>query len=149
MQSGDLSNQPSPRLVVVFEGAVGILPKNDEKEFNRLAKRNNWSLAISLFQLQDLILRKLMDLTYRQNFNVQLVTWMGEEAANEIQSVMDEENIPVRGCFASTPSRLARDLAYNPDIMAVYDPDPDHRFTFGAKGVVLLDPFQIGKIFGG
>lgn len=149
MKHGDLSNQPSPRIVVVFEGAIGILPKENEKKYHKAVNKKHWTEAVGYYELQELMLRKILDLTWRQNFNVQIVTWMGEEAANAIKQVLDEENIPVRGVFSSTPSRLSRDLAYNPDIMAVYDPDPDHRFTYGSKGVVLLDPFQIGRIFGG
>lgn len=149
VKHGDLSNKPSPRIVVVFEGAVGIIDQGSQKTFDRLSKRGRWIQAMKCYALQEIMLRKLLDLTYRENFNVQIVTWLGEEAASAIKQIMDEENIPVLGVFASTPSRLSRDLAYNPDIMAVYDPDPDHRFTYGSKGVVLLDPFQIGRIFGG
>ena len=145
MLHGDLDNKPSPRLVVVFEGAIGILSRENKKHFDKAVSKDRWWDAINCFELNDLTVRKLIDLTWRENFNVNVVTWMGKDAAMAIQELMDEENIPVRGCFASTPTRLARDLSYNPDILAVYDPDPDHRFTFGSKGIVLIDPLQLGR----
>lgn len=150
MRHGDLSNKPSPRLVIVFEGAVATIPVERTELAHKMEKKGDWEgLITRCYELNDLMLRKILDLTWRENFNVQIVTWMGEKAAIAIKQLLDEENIPVQGIFHSTPSRLSRDLAYNPDIMAVYDPDPDHRFTYGSKGVFLVDPLQIGRIFGG
>lgn len=145
MKHGDLSNKTAPKLVVVFEGAVAILPHENEKHFEKFVKKNDWWSAINCYELQDLMMRKLLDLTYRENFNVIMMTWMGKEAAEAIDALMDEENIPVHQVSYSTPERLARDLSYNPDIIAVYDPDRDHQMTYGAKGVYLVDPFQIGR----
>ena len=145
MLKGDLSNKMLPRLVVVFEGAVGVVPDDRRKSYFKLCQKKRWQQAINCYELNDLMLSKLLDLRWRQDVNVNLVTWLGDEAAVAIQDRMDEEGIPVGGCFASTPSRLSRELAYAPDIIAVYDPDPDHIFTFGSKGIILTDVNQIGK----
>jgi hypothetical protein len=134
-----------PRLVVVFEGAVGIVPDDQRKLYAKLCQKNKWWQAIDCYELNGHMLSKLLDLRWRLDINVNLVTWLGDEAAEAIQERMDDEGIPVGGCFASTPSRLTRELAYAPDIVAVYDPDPDHVFTYGSKGVVLTDANQIGR----
>lgn len=145
MQHGDLSNQVAPKIVVVFEGAIGILSRDNQKHFDKFVKKNDWWSAVNCYDLQDIYLRKLLDLTYRENFNVVIMTWMGKDAAEALNELMDEENIPIHRVSHSTPERLARDLAYNPDIIAVYDPNPEHRMTYGAKGIHLVDPFQLGR----
>lgn len=148
MRFGQLDNTPSPRIVIVFEGAIGRVPEEREKDYAKAVARGRWFEAISCFDLSDIMLRKLLDISWRLNLNVNVVTWLGEEAAIAIEFLLERENIPVRGCFASTPLRLARDLPYNPDIVAVYDPDPAHVFTYGSKGILLEDPNQIGRIYG-
>ncbi len=145
MLKGDLSNKMLPRLVVVFEGAVGVIPDDKRKAYIKFCQKKRWRDAVKCYELNDLMLSKLLDLRWRQDVNVNLVTWLHEDAAMAIEERMDDEGIPVGGCFYSTPSKLTRELAYAPDIVAVYDPDPDHIFTFGSKGVVLTDVNQIGR----
>jgi hypothetical protein len=147
VQKGDLSNRPSPRLVVVFEGAIGwfALPEH-EQEFTKLAAKGKMALAVRWYTLDEAYLRKILDLAWRKNFNINLVTWLGDEAAVSIEDLMDKENIPIRGVFASSPQRLARDLPYNPDIIKVYDPDPKNTLLYGSWGVYLKSPNQIGNL---
>lgn len=145
MYKNDLSNRMLPRLVVVFEGAVGILPSDKHKDFDKAVKKNRWQDAIELYELNDLILSKILDLHWRKNINVEIVTWLGAGAAYAIQEVLDEEGIPAL-VYSSTPVKLAREMVYRPDIVAVYDPDPGHVFTYpSGKGVIITDANQIGR----
>jgi hypothetical protein len=145
MKNNDLSNKMLPRIVVVFEGKLGVLPKENEKACAKAFNKKHYDEALGYYELDELMMRKLLDLRYRQDINVSIVTWLGDDMAVAISELMDEEGIPIGECFASTPSRLARELAYNPDIVTVYDPDDDHRFTYGSKGVVLVDANQLGR----
>ena len=145
MLNGDLSNVVAPRLIVVFEGAIGSLPESKVKDYEKAAKRNDWWRAVSYFELNELMLARILYLNWKSNFNISLVTWMPEEAAEAIDEMMSEHSIPVRGCFSSKPSSLARLLPYNPDIACIYDPVPEHILMFGSKGTVLTDANQIGR----
>jgi hypothetical protein len=145
MRHGDLSNKMLPRIVVVFEGKLGIVPEDKRKSYSRLCQKNRWREAMKCYELDELVLAKLLDLRWRLDMNVSIVTWLGEQAAAAIADLMDEQGIPIGNCFSSTPSKLSRELAYAPDIVAVYDPDPDHVFTYGSKGVILTDANQIGR----
>lgn len=145
VQNGDLSNQVAPRIIIVFDGAVGWIPEDKKKDFARLVSKNRWHDAFeSCLRVNETMFRKILDLAWRKNVNIHMVTWMGDEAATEIENLM--EMVPVRGCFSSTPEILARMLPYNPDVVAIYDPDPGHVFTYGSTGVLLEKPEQLGSM---
>jgi hypothetical protein len=147
LKNGDLSNKVAPRIIVVFEGAVGKLPEKNVKEHEKLVSRKDWLRVPRLYDLDENILGRMMNLTWKHDINISLVTWMPDDAAIGISDLMDENSVPVRGCFSSAPVQLARLLPYNPDIVCVYDPVPEHILTFGSKGQVLTDASQIGRIF--
>lgn len=149
MKHGNLSNKVMPSLVIVFEGAVGVLPEEKIKDYHKLVARNRWWEAIDLFELSFPYMNKMLDLTWNKGYNLELVTWMSfdtehHDAALRIAERMDVENVPVYSVWASTPDQLARSLPYLPRIARVYDPDPAHVFTYGGKGVVLINPNQLG-----
>lgn len=147
MQNGDLSNVIAPRLIIVFEGAVGHLPENRKKDFDKAVKKNQMEKAFSMFELKEMMIQKILYMIWKKNFNISLVTWMGDDAAIEIENIMIMNSVPVRGCFATKPAILARMLPYNPDIACIYDPDPEHILMFGSKGQVLKNPSDIGRMF--
>lgn len=147
MRYGDLSNVVAPRLLIVFEGAVGVLPADRVKEYDKAVRKNDWDAAVNLFDLNELILQRIMYLTFSKDFNISVVTWLPGSACVSIYDRLADQSIPVRSCFASTPDVLARMLPYNPDIRCVYDPDPSHILKFGSRGSVLTDASQIGSMF--
>lgn len=153
MRFGDLSNAVAPKLIIVFEGGMTIGPDAHLKEYEKALHKNDWRKAVRLFDLREDVMSRILYLTYAKDFNISVVTWLGNNqqdgdvAADEIEDIMDENSIPVRSCFRSTPDTLARMLPYNPDIRCVYDPDPAHILKFGSKGSVLKDASQIGSMF--
>ena len=145
MRYGDLSSKVVPRLIVVFEGAVGILPESKKKAYDKCVKRDKWADAIDLFEINENVADRITWLMVKRDVSLSLVTWMPEAAAIFIEERMDYENIPIRGCFSATPQILTRQLAYEPDVMTVYDPDPAHILTYGSKGACLTSASQIGE----
>lgn len=145
MQHGDLSNVVTPRIVIVFEGAVGFLMNEYDKKYLKALKRERWWEAISYWKLNNQMLGRLWYLFAKKSVTLDVCTWMGEGMAEAIADLLNDNNIPVQSVWASTPDRLARELAYIPDISLIYDPDPDHVFTFGGKGRLLTDVNQIGE----
>ncbi len=146
MKNGDLSNTPTPRLVAVFEGLTATLSPDAMPLYDKYVRKNQWWNAVELYLLNELVLRKILDLVWRHNFNINLVTWMPEDAAVAITETMDDQNIPVRGCFSSSPEILARQLPYNPDIIKVYHAQTELALTFGSRGEYVRDINQIGRL---
>lgn len=145
MKNGDLSNQVAPRILIVFEGAVGYLPPDKVDAFLKHEKKSEWRKAIACFDLNWDILGQVLRITRTKNYNVSVVTWLPQEAADAVEEILIENNIPVRSVLSSSPEALAKMLPYNPDVVTVYDPVPEHVLTFGSKGYVLTRPSQIGS----
>ena len=145
MRGNDLGNTPVPRIVVVFENAIGYLPEEKRAEWRRLSRARQWDDVARLFVLDQMMLRKITDLTYRFSVSVDVVTYCGpEEFAEALARLLDRENVPVRIVFASTPERMARTTSYEPDIRAVYDANPENALVYGRKGVHLTSFHQLG-----
>lgn len=145
MRGNDLGNTPVPRIVVVFENAVGFLPDELRERWRELSRARQWDDVARLFVLDQLMLRKITDLTYRFSVSVDIVTYCGPEAfAEALARLLDRENVPVRIVFASTPERMARRTSYEPDIAAVYDANREHALVYGRKGVILTSPHMLG-----
>lgn len=147
MRYGDLSNVVAPRLLIVFEGGVGVLPAGKVKEYDKAVKKDDWLTAVNLFELNEIILQRILYLTNAKDFNISVVTWLPGDAFKAIEYLMEYNSVPVRSVFPSTPDALARMLPYNPDIRCVYDPVPEHILKYGSRGSVLTDANQIGSMF--
>lgn len=146
MKNGDLSNVVVPRLVLVFEGALGFLPADRMLEYNTLGSRGDWWRAARCWDLNELMMQKIWDVVFRQSFQLEVVTYAGpDELAEALQVRFDEENLPISRTLASTPARMARRLAYAPDIAAVYDADRDNAFKYGGKGRLLTSVHLLGR----
>lgn len=145
MRGGDLGNTPVPRLVVVFENAVGYLPDRNRERWRELKAARDWDGLARLFELDQMMLRKITDLTYRYSVSVDVVTYSGPEPlAEALARLLDRENVPVRIVFSSTPQRMSRRTSFEPDIMAVYDANEAHAMVYGRKGVYLTSYQQLG-----
>lgn len=145
MRGGDLDNSPVPRLVVVFENALGYLPDQRRGRWRELKTARDWDGLARLFDLDQMMLRKITDLTYRFSVSVDVVTYCGPEAfAEALARLLDRENVPVRIVFSSTPERMARRTSYEPDIIGIYDANEQHSMAYGPKGVYLTWYQQLG-----
>lgn len=147
MQGNDLSNIIVPRLVVVWENLVGLSPdKRTDAKISRALKRKRWQQAVDLFEVNDVLVRHIWDITMRQSYEFEAVTWLPEQTVEPIEAWLDRHDIPIRRVWNSTPGVLSRSLAYKPAVALVYTPDPEHRFTFGSKGRVISpsDPHLMG-----
>lgn len=146
MEKGDLGSEEVPRLLIVFEGAIGYLPDDDSMTAcEKAVAKGKWDDALALYSLYDLLLRKIWDLTMRASVTIEVVTFVSEEFADLIAARLDDEDVPVHKVWHSTPGVLARKLPYMPAVFAVYDPDPAHVLTYGSKGRLLTDVNQLGS----
>lgn len=145
MKGGDLDNAVVPRIILVFEGALGFLPDSAVKDYEKAVKKQRWDDAIALWEFDEHMMRKIWDLTYRKSVTVEIVTFISQPFADVLAARLDEEDMPIRRVWYSTPARLSRQLAHMIDVSTVYDPDETHMFTYGAKGRVINDPNQLGE----
>lgn len=145
MERGDISNVTIPRVLLVFEGAVGTLPPGRSKAFGKAVARKRWDDAVACWELEEMMLRKIWDVTLRKSITVEVVTFLPEPFADMLAARLDEEDVPVHRVWATTPVRLVRRLPYMPDVSRVYDPDSDHVLSYGAKGRYLTSPNQLGE----
>jgi hypothetical protein len=135
MQGGDISAEVPPRILVVFEGLIGLLPgRKAEAQFALYRRTHRYAKAAALFELNDAAVRRIWDMTWRHRHAVDAVTFLGEEFAEPLRDVMDREQVPIGHLTVTEPHLLARELAYRPDIVAVYDANPANALTYGAKG---------------
>lgn len=131
MLHGDLSNKVAPRILVVFEGGL-TFPDEDYTDISKL-------------KLNSKVVDRILYLTFKKDLNIEVITWMDEETAEDVTDLLAKNNLPVQGCYSYVPSLLARELSHRLDIMCVYDPDPEHVLLFGSRGMLLTDANQIGE----
>lgn len=146
---GEGLDRPSPKIVLVFEGILGLLDPLREPEYNRRMKAGDHDGALSLWHLDDLAIRIIWDRVYRYSQVFCVVTYLSADdgAARALAARLSSEEIPVRTCWAQDPSVFARHLIAMPDIIRVYDPDPGRAGLYSpATGRLLTDKRDIGLI---
>lgn len=150
MQGGDISNQVVARIVIVWDNLLGILPsKPAEAKFTAYMRFKRWKKAVGSFEINEHLARGIWDLTWRYDFSVDVVTFLGgDDFAEEVEHRLDREGLPIGHVWFETPDSLARSLAYRPNVACVIHANPHHQLTFGSKGrlVSVHTPNLIGAI---
>jgi hypothetical protein len=142
MKYGDLSSRISPRLLLVAEGAlIGLA---DDKQYDKWVARNRWDKAMDCWFINEMMARQILYLYWKKDINIELVTFVSEEFCRELRQRMDREQLPVSNVWYTTPTLLARRIAYMPDLAYVYDPDPDRWLLYGSKGRYIQKETQLG-----
>lgn len=138
MENGDISNEVVPRLVLTYENLLGLLPdKKASAKFSTYAKFGRWKAAIGVFETNEMLARKIWDVTWRFNFQIDVITFLHEDAVKHIEARLDDEDLPIRRVWFAEPHKLSRQISYMPDLAAVYHADPALQLTFGSKGRFL------------
>lgn len=146
MQGGDISNEVSPRLVIVWEHLLGLLPtKTHEAKVSTYLKFKRYSRAAEVFELNEMLASRIWDVTWRLKYSVDVVTWI-PNFADAVRDRIEHEDLPIGHVTSENPNALARKLAYLPHLAAIYDPNPEHQFTFGSRGRIIspANPNLIG-----
>lgn len=142
MRNGDLSNRVSPRVVLVFEGALGFC--TDTRKFDRQLRRGHFEEATRFWEINSLLAGKILHLNYYKDVTFEVVTFIGgDEWAAELGYYL--EDLPLHRVWATTPEKLGRKIAYMPDLACVYDPEPKRWLMYGTKGRFLTSVNQIGE----
>ncbi len=144
----DLGNKVLPRDALVFEGLLGIL--QDPKvaaQATKFAKRGKWREAVACYDMNELLSRKIWDLVFRFDIEIDLLTYVSREFALALEDRMNNEDMPFRRVWFEEPNMLARRLATMPNLRTIYDPDPAHQFLYGGRGRIIT-PDQAHLLLG-
>lgn len=143
MQKGELSNEVLPRIYVVFEGLVGVLPDARHKALEALhRRRGHWDKAVNQYTLSINTKQGLRDIYWRHHYRVDVLTFYGNDFADAVRDRLDSANLLFGDVVAYDPQELQYELTYDRSILAVLDPDPAHVLTYGSKGRVV-SPSQL------
>lgn len=150
MQGGDISNQVVARIVIVWDNLLGVLPsKPAEAKFSTYMRLKRWKRAVGLYEINELLARQIWDLTWRYDYSVDVVTFLGgDDFAEAVEARLDREGLPIGHVWYEPADSLARSLAYRPTVACVIHANPHHQFTFGSKGRILdpSSPSLVGVI---
>jgi len=135
MQKGELSNEILPRIYLVFEGLVGILPDYKTTALEKLArKRKKWDLVASYYQINNPTTQGMRDLYWRHRFRIDIITFIDPAFVSPIRERLDSKNLSFGDVHYYTLPELLSDLTYDRSILSVLDPDPSHVLTYGSRG---------------
>jgi hypothetical protein len=146
MEHGDLSNKVSPRVLLVFENAIGFCA--DRKRFDRELGRGHWDRACACWDFNELILRQILWLFHKKDVRTEVVTFQPPGFADELAQRFEEIDLPIHRVWSTTPESLGRQIAYMPDLACVYDPEPSRWLMYGSKGRFLQHAAQLGEDVG-
>ena len=142
MKDGDLAAKVAPRILIVFEGAIAFC--NDSDKYAKLVGRRRFHRAMGYWELNDIVVRRLLWLYWQKDVNIEVVTYLGEDMVPEVDEFIGE-TIPCHRVWGTTPEDLGRKIAYMPDLACVYDPEPSRWLMYGSKGRFLDSVTRIGE----
>ena len=146
MKDGDLSNEVAPRAIYVFEGLVGKIPNSQvgakAKVFERL---HQWKRLVACYEIDLLTRSVLWDQLRRYDLQFDVVTFKGQGFADALERYLDRNDIPFSHCYGTTPSDLAKSLAYTPHVKWVIDPEPTRMFAYGDRGTCAQHLRQVSR----
>lgn len=149
MEGGDIGNAVVPRLMLVFENLVGILPSDKhEQRMERLLRRKKYQQAADLYEVNALVVQRLWDVTFRLNFSFDVVTWVSVDFAKAVRVWIDENDLPIQRVTFQDKMSFARKIAYMPYVARLYVPDSRDQFIFGSRCTILNpgDPTSLDQI---
>lgn len=147
MLNGDISNYAEPRLMLVFEGLIGL--HHDPKARARYgfhARLGNWKRAVRSFEINEQCAKVIVDTVWRKRYTVDVVTFLDEDIVEPLAEFLDDKGLPVGHVTYSDKTMLARELNYRLDVVGVFHPNPSDAFMFGSKGYYVNpgNPVLIG-----
>jgi hypothetical protein len=145
MERGNLASGTCPRIGIIWEGAIAVC--TDTKRFAKLAAKQRFNEGLSYWQPVELVVRKLLWLYHKKSVNLEVITFLPIEDGDfeaELGLWLDRQGIPVYGIMQTTPEWLARQIAYMPDLVKIYDPAPERWAMYGGKGEYLDKVEQLG-----
>ena len=135
MRRGELSSETLPRVYVVFEGLVGLLPDTKSRTLEAVArKRKKWQQAADYYQLNINASQGMRDLYWRHRFRVDVITFIDPAMVSAIRDRLDSRSLLFGDVHYFDTDMLLSEIKYDPAILGILDPDPARILTWGSKG---------------
>jgi hypothetical protein len=135
------------KMLLVFEGALGLLKPGAEDDWDRAVEHEQWSLADRYWFINPLMETIIWQRSMRmESLNIEVVTYAGPDAfAAAISNIIGEAQLPIRRVWAVRPEVLAHKVMSMPQVIRVYDPFEEHQLYFGSKGRWITDANQFAR----
>lgn len=145
MQGNDISNRLPPRWLIVFEGVIAELPEpSDRAAFNFYRRTRAYKRAVRTYQVNTHTAKVLWDMVWRRDYKFDVVTFLPSQCTEHVRDWIDEHNIPAANVrHYPSPAHLAQQLAYLPDVYAVVHAEAANRFTYGDRGMLVDQGWNI------
>jgi hypothetical protein len=138
VKGGDLSNELVPRVALVFEHLVGVVPNSLARVgFESFVRTKRWKRAVDYLVVNEPLARQMWHVTWHLHHQLEVVTYWDPKAVEHIEHWIDHQDLPVHRVWYAEPDKLARKIATMPDLSAIFDPDPQHQLRFGRKGRII------------
>jgi hypothetical protein len=133
VQSGDISDQSSPRLIYVFDHTIGTLTPTAAKKRAFHLRLHQWKRAAHCWEIDPHVVKVIIDIQYRTSYNVDLATYVDPDEAEHIEDRLGGVGLPYGNFFVTTIEEMTRVIVNRPNVAAVFDYDPARQFTYGSK----------------
>jgi len=130
MERGKLGIENRPVTIFVFDGLVGLLQRPRTEKL--ALKLHQWETALGEWSL-DIVVADYICALLGRNVPVDIITWRPRGFAHALLDFLWDNNIPVRQVRTGTYAALSQHIAIDPEVTAVFDPDPFHRSGYGWK----------------
>lgn len=143
MKEGDIDNRSAPRVVFVWEGLLAQLPPESRRIEHSLCRRRKFSKALDLWEQNEHMRHALVDITWRSDVAVDLLCIHPEGGfSRELKRRLDLDEYPYGHLYSMSLMRFDQELAYLPNVIAVYHAIPDRPFLYGRRGRLVSSPDQ-------
>lgn len=137
MKGGDISNRSSPRVVIVWENLIGQLPEQKYGKEARLVARKKWERALDLWVTNEQILHLVLDGWVRRDLNFDVLCTHPLGFAKHLNQRLEREGFPFGHMYNHSLMEFDQQLAYLPNVIAVFHGEENRPFLFGGRGQYL------------
>lgn len=111
------------------------MPIKDEKLEAKLVSRGKYKRALDLWEEERLMKVLLHDTSWRRQIPVDILVCEHPRGfADLLRERLDNNNYPCNRLYCFSPQDFSQELAFMPEITAVYHADPRAPFLYGSKG---------------
>lgn len=136
MEKGDISNEVPPRIIIIFNGLLGGIPRSRHTRVELLRAARRWRAVAEAYDIDLWTRTKLHDLTWRLHARIDCVLFDHEKVAEHMEKRFNRLNLCVANVYAlDGPKDLVDRLPYMPEVLYVIHGNPEWTYSFGPRGM--------------
>lgn len=135
MENGDLGITAVPRMVIILEGVLASV-EITTTVVGKLRRKESKTVAINWMETP---LKRVADIKRRfPDTAVDVVTFLGEEVAHQADLFFNAIGLHVNTVQTVNFRDWCWALRFQPDIVTIYDSDPERLHLYGQRGVSVM-----------